>query len=171
MRKAVFVGIVAFCCGCSAPTASPVAPTSSVALVPSANDVEQSGMVHPNADGDPSLEWIHNPEDLNGHRGPDDNNCTFNFPGGDPDFHPEAICWERRAGHEQEWPNLFRLQFRDVHIASLPLCGGGAGDVEGIRACRLDDNGQPLVGANTPCGMPTGANGCRPCGQPIVTCH
>jgi hypothetical protein len=176
--------MVVFCCACSAPTAGPVAPSSSPAIVTPANDTVTGGVVHADAANNEPFEWIYNPEDVYGHRGPDDDNCTFKFPlGGDPNFHPDAICWQRRAGHESEWPNLYRQQFQGVHFDNLPAmppfgCNGGAGDLEGIRACRSDDNGAALGGAtvppvctNTMGQNTTGGNGCTPCGQPIATCH
>jgi hypothetical protein len=68
------------------------------------------------------------------------NDCTFPFGQDVPqwDFHPDAGCWEH-AGPDG-WT---RQQFERIHIPSLPSCGGGPGDGNGIRVCRVGGEGQP----------------------------
>lgn len=112
--------------GCSAPVS------------PSPADITADHPVGPSATvnqvvGSPELPaWIAEPAVLPaGLRGL--NNCTFPF--GNPtvqwDFHPDGACWEHPA--PEGWT---RNQQHRVHATSVPLCGGGPGDVFPIRMCR-----------------------------------
>jgi len=100
--------------------------------------------------------WILNPETLPlGRRGK--NNCTFAFEQVVPqwDFHPDAGCWEQPG--PDGWT---RNQQYKIHIPNFPPCGGGPGDANVIRVCRLGGPGQPQ-----PCFIDpsTGPNGCARC--------
>ena len=93
-----------------------------------------------------------------------ENNCTFPFGQDVPqwDFHPDAGCWEHSG--PDGW---VRNQQQKIHIPNFSRCGGGPGDANVIRVCRLGGAGQPQ-----PCFLDpsTGPNGCARC---VVnpTCH
>ena len=109
--------------------------------------------------------WIAEPAVLPvGLRG--QNNCTFPF--GNPtvqwNFHSDGACWEHPA--QDGWT---RNQQHRVHASSVPLCGGGPGDVFPIRMCRQGGPEQP--GPSPACETPTtGPNGCVICVRSVV-CH
>ena len=116
--------------------------------------------------GPPDLPaWIAEPAELPaGLRGR--NNCTFPFGNATVqwDFHPDGACWEHPA--QDGWT---RNQQHLVHATSVPLCGGGPGDVFPIRMCRAGGPGQP--GPSPACETPTtGPNGCVICVRSVV-CH
>jgi hypothetical protein len=94
------------------------------------------------------------------------NNCSFPFGNTSAqwDFHPDGACWEHPA--PDGWT---RNQQHRVHASSVPLCGGGPGDVSPIRMCRAGGPGQP--GPSPACETPqTGPNGCVICIRSVV-CH
>ena len=96
------------------------------------------------------------------------NNCTFAIPiaaGSDPvwDAHPEGGCWERPGPDNQT-----RQALNAVHYNSLAACGGGPGDISGLRLCVADAIGQAPV--ETICG-PTGPGGCAVCEPATTVCH
>ena len=108
-------------------------------------------------------DWILNPATLPPGR-VGKNNCTFAFGQDVPqwDFHADAGCWERPG--PDGWT---RNQQSRVHIPSFRACGGGPGDAEVIRVCRVGGAGQP-----NPCTLDplTGPAGCARC---VInpTCH
>ena len=105
--------------------------------------------------------WVAQPEVLPaGRQG--QNNCTFgSATPGQWDAHPEGGCWEHPG--PDGWT---RQQQHANHFESLPVCGGGPGDVDQIRVCRAGGGDQV-----SPCnGDPTGPLGCALCVR-SVTCH
>ena len=154
-RYALAVALTMLLSGCSAPV-SP-SPPGSVAAAPAAVGVSISS---------PNLPpWIAEPAVLPvGLQGR--NNCTFPF--GNPtvqwDLHPDGACWEHPT--QGGWT---RNQQHRVHASSVPLCGGGPGDVYPIRMCRDGGAGQP--GPSAACeNQTTGPNGCVICVRSVV-CH
>lgn len=139
---------------CASPTSPGVHPTVSM---PASVDYQI---------GPPELPaWIADPEVLPaGLQG--QNNCTFPFGNTTVqwDFHPDGACWEHPA--QDGWT---RNQQHRVHASSVPLCGGGPGDVFPIRMCRAGGAGQP--GPSSACETATtGPNGCVICVRSVV-CH
>jgi hypothetical protein len=101
--------------------------------------------------------WVVHPEALPvGLQG--QSNCTFDAEG-QWDAHPDGGCWEKPG--PDGW---IRQQSNRNHSESLPVCGGGPGDVELIRVCRADSAFEI-----SPCGE-TGPRGCGLCVR-VVTCH
>lgn len=114
---------------------------------------------------DPISAWIFHPGDMPGFR-PGFNNCTIPF-APNSFLNPDGICWQRAAGHD----GYYRQQIQGLHVLRLPACGGGPGDIDGIRVCRVPDDGGPLSGQFTPCGT-TGDLGCKLCQTTVeVTCN
>lgn len=162
LKRVAVPALVAFCCACAG---GPVSPgdarerTGAAAAAPSTQGVSTDG----------ATEWIYNPSKMPpGLIGK--NNCSPDFGfafGADPDFHPvdeadplQGSCWERQ-GHD----GFVRQQLQAVHFAAAPQCGGGPGDINAIRICRVGGRGQ-----STPCG-PTGNAGCALCTPGPPTCH
>jgi hypothetical protein len=153
--------LVALCCACGVAGVAPLVPSDTRGLATAGSSTQAAA-------SSKSPKWIFSPAELPpGRIGK--NNCTFAFAlGGDPNFHPQneadplrGSCWERAAGHG----GFFRQQFQAVHVAAAPACGGGPGDLKGIRVCRHGGAGQ-----QTPCGK-TGPNGCALCTPDPITCH
>jgi hypothetical protein len=130
--------------------------------------------------GAPSTSWSYDPNALEGSTG---NQCTFRFPQentveGIQALHPDYVCREELVDSALR---LYKQVARRVHVPrDTILCGGGAADGEGVRACVRNPDGTPAVGVDTPCGS-TGGNGCAVCNVPTVptadhlrpyrTCH
>jgi len=105
------------------------------------------------------MQWIFHPEEIHGHTGKNNDNCTFPFgaTGCSLDVHEDSACWEHRVGHEAQYPGgLYRQEFRRVHCDFIGTCEG-PGDAYAIRLCRPGPPGQ-----ETPCGE-TGPSGCAVC--------
>jgi hypothetical protein len=159
LRRAELFCLVAVLSGCEA-AGVPMTPTET----PPADGSVMLAEAASSASGPAGLPaWILHPAELpEGRVGK--NNCTFAFGSNVPqwDFHPDAGCWEH-AGPDG-WT---RQQFRRLHIPNLAACGGGPGDAEAVRVCRVGGAGQP-----SPCALDphTGPNGCARC---VInpTCH
>ena len=154
---------VAICClffvGCNDEKSVELPTITPTTQIGAASIPAASNKIQPSASAIPALaptvpDWVYHPSEL-----PEDfvgkSNCTFAFSPpvpAEPTRHPDSGCWEKSA------PNrLVRQQFQAVHFASLGGCGGGPGDLKGIRLC-----GEPFQ--DTECGQ-AGPKGCANCSE------